>query len=172
MRSIDWYGSRLVTRLGPKWGFFFKNSIELYTDMTNDEPNIRPSCEEILNRREKWCLKWRSVAKICLNSFWGKFGQTQNMGSTEYVTNLARFYDLILDCRKVIFAIFKVSFEVLIDEMIEVQLQRSICWEWLQYKHLRCVIHNCKCQTEIVQDAWIFGRKSGIFRYLFSLVVY
>jgi hypothetical protein len=25
--------------------------------MTNDEPNIRPSCEEILNRREKWSIK-------------------------------------------------------------------------------------------------------------------
>jgi hypothetical protein len=30
----------------------------------------------------------RAVAKICLNSLWGKFGQRQNMGPTEYVTDI------------------------------------------------------------------------------------
>jgi hypothetical protein len=30
----------------------------------------------------------RAVAKICLNSLWGKFGQRQNMGATEYVTDV------------------------------------------------------------------------------------
>lgn len=33
----------------------------------------------------------RTVAKICLNSLWGKFGQTQNMEETEYVTDVKRF---------------------------------------------------------------------------------
>jgi hypothetical protein len=32
----------------------------------------------------------RAVAKICLNSLWGKLGQTQNMAHTEYVTDTKR----------------------------------------------------------------------------------
>jgi hypothetical protein len=39
----------------------------------------------------------RAVAKICLNSLWGKFGQRQNMGATEYVTDVKRFYEILLD---------------------------------------------------------------------------
>jgi hypothetical protein len=41
----------------------------------------------------------RAVAKICLNSLWGKFGQKQNMGATEYVTDVKRFYEILLDDR-------------------------------------------------------------------------
>ena len=41
----------------------------------------------------------RAVAKICLNSLWGKFGQRQNMSKTEYVTDMKRFYEIILDDR-------------------------------------------------------------------------
>jgi hypothetical protein len=37
------------------------------------------------------------VAKICLNSLWGKFGQRQNLGATEYVTDVKRFYEILLD---------------------------------------------------------------------------
>jgi hypothetical protein len=40
-----------------------------------------------------------AVAKICLNSLWGKFGQRQNMGATEYVTDIKRFYEILLDDR-------------------------------------------------------------------------
>jgi hypothetical protein len=39
----------------------------------------------------------RAVVKICLNSLWGKFGQRQNMGATEYVTDVKRFYEILLD---------------------------------------------------------------------------
>jgi hypothetical protein len=38
----------------------------------------------------------RVVAKICLNSLWGKFGQRQNMGATEF-TDVKRFYEILLD---------------------------------------------------------------------------
>jgi hypothetical protein len=41
----------------------------------------------------------RAVAKICLNSLWGKFGQRQNMGATEYATDIKRFYEILLDDR-------------------------------------------------------------------------
>jgi hypothetical protein len=41
----------------------------------------------------------RAVAKICLHSLWGKFGQRQNMGATEYVIDIKRFYEILLDAR-------------------------------------------------------------------------
>jgi len=41
----------------------------------------------------------RAVAKICLNSLWGKFGQRQNMSQTEYVSDVRRFYEVLLDDR-------------------------------------------------------------------------
>ncbi len=33
----------------------------------------------------------RAVAKICLNSLWGKFGQRSNFGNTEFVKTLSGF---------------------------------------------------------------------------------
>jgi hypothetical protein len=41
----------------------------------------------------------RAAAKICLNSLWSKFGQRQNMGATEYVTDVKRFSEILLDDR-------------------------------------------------------------------------
>ena len=37
----------------------------------------------------------RSVAKLCLNSLWGKLGQKENMGKTEIVTEAKRLVDLL-----------------------------------------------------------------------------
>ncbi|XP_022201924.1 uncharacterized protein LOC120353948 [Nilaparvata lugens] len=39
----------------------------------------------------------RAVAKICLNSLWGKFGQRTNMTQTKYVTEAFEFYKILLD---------------------------------------------------------------------------
>ena len=39
----------------------------------------------------------RSIAKLCLNSLWGKFGQRNNMKKTEYVTEPSKFYKILLD---------------------------------------------------------------------------
>ena len=41
----------------------------------------------------------RAVAKMCLNSLWGKFGQRQNMTQTEYVSDVKRWYQILLDDR-------------------------------------------------------------------------
>ena len=37
----------------------------------------------------------RSVAKLCLNSLWGKFGQRENMTQTEVVTKPERLTELL-----------------------------------------------------------------------------
>ena len=39
----------------------------------------------------------RAVAKICLNSLWGKFRQRHNMTQTEYVSDVKRWYQSLLD---------------------------------------------------------------------------
>ena len=39
----------------------------------------------------------RSIENLCLNSLWGKFGQRTNMSQTKYVTELAGFYEILLD---------------------------------------------------------------------------
>jgi len=39
----------------------------------------------------------RAVAKIRLNSLWGKFRQRHNMTQTEYVSDVKRWYQLLLD---------------------------------------------------------------------------
>ena len=39
----------------------------------------------------------RAIAKLCLNSLWGKFGQRTNMKQTKYVTELKEYYKIVLD---------------------------------------------------------------------------
>ena len=39
----------------------------------------------------------RAIAKLCLNSLWGKFGQRVNMTQTRYVTKLKEFYRILLN---------------------------------------------------------------------------
>ena len=39
----------------------------------------------------------RFIAKLCLNSLWGKFEQRSNMSQTKYVTEVSEFYDILLD---------------------------------------------------------------------------
>ena len=62
----------------------------------------------------------RAVSKLCLNSLWGKFGQRQNMGSTEYVTDPARFYELLLDDK-----LTDMNVEILTDEMVQVNYKHK-----------------------------------------------
>ena len=39
----------------------------------------------------------RAIAKLCLNSLWGKFGQRTNLPNTTYVTTLKEFWEILLD---------------------------------------------------------------------------
>jgi hypothetical protein len=41
----------------------------------------------------------RAIAKLCLNSLWGKFGQRTNMGRCEIVSDKEKFFDIITDDR-------------------------------------------------------------------------
>ncbi|KAJ8020849.1 putative DNA polymerase [Holothuria leucospilota] len=60
----------------------------------------------------------RALAKLMLNSFWGKFGQRPNLPQTEYVQKLERYYKILLDDTKVIKSLSFVS-----DSMVQIQWQ-------------------------------------------------
>ncbi|KAJ8019801.1 putative DNA polymerase [Holothuria leucospilota] len=44
----------------------------------------------------------RALAKLMLNSFWGKFGQRSKLPQTTFVNNLARYMELLLDQTKTV----------------------------------------------------------------------
>ena len=39
----------------------------------------------------------RQLAKLCLNSFWGKFGQRNNMSKMEYFDELVKYFEVVCD---------------------------------------------------------------------------
>ena len=63
----------------------YTTAIKSCLDIDLDPKNIAPN------------LGKRAVAKICLNSLWGKFGQRQNITRTEYMPDAKRWYQLLLD---------------------------------------------------------------------------
>ena len=69
-------------------------TIDEYIDTIKERLDITLEKDKIKDNPGK-----RSVAKICLNTLWGKFGQRQNMSQTEYVTDIKRFYEILLDDR-------------------------------------------------------------------------
>ena len=58
----------------------------------------------------------RKVAKLCLNSLWGKFGQRVNQTQTEYVTEPKDFYKILLND-----ANEDINIQFLTKEMVQMQ---------------------------------------------------
>ena len=56
----------------------------------------------------------RQIAKLCLNSLWGKFGQRNNMKQTVYVTEPGEFYKILLDD-----SIDDLNIQFINDDMVE-----------------------------------------------------
>ena len=56
----------------------------------------------------------RSIAKLCLNSLWGKFGQRSNMSQTKYVTEVNQFYEILLDDK-----LDNINFQFINDDMVQ-----------------------------------------------------
>ena len=57
----------------------------------------------------------RQLAKLAMNSLYGKFGQRNNMAQNEFVTDVCRFYELLLDKR-----LEDVNLIFISDEMVQV----------------------------------------------------
>jgi hypothetical protein len=57
----------------------------------------------------------RALAKLCLNSLWGKFGQRKNLSKTEMITDPKRYYEILLDEE-----LKDIKIRDVTDEMIEI----------------------------------------------------
>ena len=57
----------------------------------------------------------RSIAKLCLNSLWGKFGQRSNMSQTKYVTEVSEFYEILLDDK-----LDNINFQFINENMVQI----------------------------------------------------
>ncbi|KYN10203.1 hypothetical protein ALC57_17667 [Trachymyrmex cornetzi] len=62
----------------------------------------------------------RSVAKLCLNSFWGKFGQRSNLPNTEIVKNYQQLVALLTNPEHEITDILPVNDEVIYVCLVEI----------------------------------------------------
>ena len=56
----------------------------------------------------------RSIAKLCLNSLWGKFGERSIMSQTKYVTEVSEFYEILLDDK-----LDNKNFQFINDDMVQ-----------------------------------------------------
>ena len=84
----------------------------------------------------------RAVAKIFLNSLWEKFGQRQNMGQTEYVTDVQKFYEILLDDR-----LTDINVNYLTDEMAQMSYKFK---DYYVKNNTSTNIYIALFQTEIV----------------------
>ena len=65
-----------------------------------EEANFKIKIKKSLDidvKKFKFNAGLRSISKLCLNSLWGKFGQRSNMSQTKYVTEVSKFYEILLD---------------------------------------------------------------------------
>jgi len=81
-----------------------ENSVKNLSDKNKDkiyQENLNAKFPIVLDKN-KMCYNagLRFIAKICLNSLWGKFGQRSNMMKTEIIKNdPAKFYSIMFDKR-------------------------------------------------------------------------
>ncbi|XP_060868772.1 uncharacterized protein LOC132943701 [Metopolophium dirhodum] len=75
----------------------WKNDYRTVNDYISAVKNAVGIDMDIENIKENPGL--RALAKICLNSFWGKFGQRPNQTKTEIISKPDRWYQVLLDSK-------------------------------------------------------------------------
>lgn len=109
-----------VSKIFEVWHFeeatteMFRNYVKMFLKikMESSKMNFGPNCtykskEEFKQKvKEKLGIElgeikhnpgMRTIAKLCLNSLWGKFGQRVNMTQTKYVTELKEYYKILFN---------------------------------------------------------------------------
>ena len=83
----------------------------------DDEDSFKAKIKDSLGinvEKFKFNAGLRSIAKLCLNSLWGKFGQRSNMTQTKYVTEVSEFYEILLDDK-----LANKNFQFINDDMVQ-----------------------------------------------------
>ena len=62
----------------------------------------------------------RSLSKLALNSFYGKFGQRTNMKKNKFIDNIGDLYNILCDRSKIL-----VDFHIMNSQMMELELKHS-----------------------------------------------
>ena len=104
---------------------FYKMKIENSGELTEEK------CEEINNFNKNAGLNFeikskdcknnpglRQIAKICLNSLWGKFGQRNNLNSYEFISNHNEFQRYMMDDK-----IRPKGFDIINEDLVEIRYQ-------------------------------------------------
>ncbi len=65
-------------------------------------------------------IHFRSLSKLCLNSFWGKFGQRSNLSKDDFVSDPVKFSNIVFNEQNVVEHV-----RVMSDEMLYVTYSKS-----------------------------------------------
>ena len=82
-----------------------------------EEPNFKARIKDSLDidiEKFEFNAGLRSIAKLCLNSLWGKSGQRSSMSQTKYVTEVSEFYEILLDDK-----LDNKNFQFINDDMVQ-----------------------------------------------------
>jgi hypothetical protein len=82
----------------------------------------------------------RSLAKLCLNSFWGKFGQSETQSKTSYISDASEFYKIMTDPTKTV-----KDFRLLNEQMI--RLEHETDEEWCTPSSFKNIFIACMTTT-------------------------
>lgn len=87
----------------------------------------------------------RALAKSMLNSFWGKFGQRENMPKTTYITDTCEYFDILTSNCQQVKDVSYVSEEI-------VRLQWILDDDFVEGSNQRrhCSVHNSTGSSKIV----------------------
>lgn len=111
----------------------------------------------------------RAIAKLCLNSLWGKFGQRTNMGKTEIVGDKAEFFKILMNDKyenihwvDISKDKLQVSYTIK-DQFVENDFNTSIAVASFTTSHARCRLYEA---LNILQEQVLyFDTDSVVYKY-------
>jgi hypothetical protein len=119
---------------------------------------------------------YRAIAKLCLNSFWGKFSQRSNMRKTEYITDPAEYFKILTADDTSVSNVQFINDEMvrmdytILDEFVEPLAQTNVTIACFTTAHARVKLYEYleQLQTKILYfdtDSLTFVSKKGEEEY-------
>ena len=107
----------------------------------------------------------RALAKLMLNSFWGKFGQRSNMVQSEYTDQPAKYFDMLTSDKQEVTDVNFVSDEMVEmrwrykEEFVETSLRTNVVIAAYTTAHARLQLYS---YLELLQDKVIYADTDSI----------